>query len=171
MHGHAGHCYGHQLGLPQHGSSMKIVERFGSVTMDEIMQQRERQAGRQAAELNSQLCVAAQAGDAVAVEHLLLAAVDPDVAFFRGDTALMRAARQGHSDVVDLLLGSAAAPDLQSADGSTALIWAANCGHAECVRLLLSAGARRTVRDREGRTALQRAEAKGHAEVAALLRT
>jgi ankyrin repeat protein len=129
------------------------------------------QVGRQAAELNSQLCVVAQAGDAVAVEHLLLADVDPDVAFFRGDTTLMWVAWQGHSDVVDLLLGSSAAPDLQSADGSTALIWAANCGHADCVRLLLSAGARRVVRDREGRTALQRAEAKGHAEVAALLRT
>eukprot|EP01045_Picozoa_sp_COSAG04_P000337 COSAG04_NODE_7_length_45988_cov_220.188869_22_plen_284_part_00 len=131
-----------------------------------------------------ELCAAARAGDAAAIERLAGEGASPDAKDEQGWPAVCRAAWEAHTAAVEALLRLGADPNATTEDGTTALMYAAVEGQAACARLLLEAGAdaalRATGGDWEGKTALEVAEDlkswnseetnRGKAKVAALLR-
>ncbi|HLJ57115.1 MAG TPA: ankyrin repeat domain-containing protein, partial [Chthonomonadaceae bacterium] len=121
------------------------------------------QAARGDAGSGPALVVAAQKGDAAAVEALLTAKTAVNEREPRlGRTALSAATVAGHGDVVKTLLDHHADVDCRDKDGTTPLMNAANVGYAGIVALLLDHGARPNLQDRSGSTALIHAASKNH---------
>jgi outer membrane protein assembly factor BamB len=89
---------------------------------------------------------AAREGDAVAVEALLDAGVNPDVEFRQGGTALIFAAQRGHAKVVQLLLARGANPNARETLNNTTVLHF-GISHPEVVKLLVEHGADVNARD------------------------
>ncbi|KAI1274264.1 ankyrin repeat-containing domain protein [Xylaria sp. FL0933] len=83
------------------------------------------------------LRIMSEKGDVNAVDHLLKAEVDPNVADDAGWTVLHYAAEKGHSEVVDHLLKAGSNLKTASKAGVTALHRAAENGHGKVVNQLL----------------------------------
>ena len=116
------------------------------------------------------LMVAADAGHAAVVDHLLAAGADVNLASVpAGRTALTIAAWQGHADIVRKLLAAGANINTAEPNGMTPLILAAYGEHPETVRVLIDAGADTTRAAENGKTALDMAA--GNEEIVNLLRT
>ena len=132
------------------------------------------------AALDGQLCNAAEAGDAAAIERLAAEGASPDAKNERGHPAVFWAAFLGHADAVSVLVRLGADPDARDGNGTTALMGAAGNGEVECARALLAGGADRNLRATgsgwTGKSALEIAEPESkkyggkYAKVAALLR-
>ena len=115
----------------------------------------------------SALALAADAGNAVAIELLLAAGAPVDARADRAAmTALMLAAGRENPQAVTALLAAGANPKLRTSSGFTALMHAVLENQLENARLLLAAGAD-LERDRE--TLLKLATDKGYAEMLVLL--
>jgi hypothetical protein len=117
----------------------------------------------------TELLLAAEAGDVAAVGALLAAGAQVDYASASGDTALMRATSKGRLDVVRLLLDAGADVNARRADGMTPLIYAAFFGHADVVRCLIDSGADLNASDRLGMRALDWAKSKGAGDTVKIL--
>lgn len=74
------------------------------------------------------------------VEWLLKRGADPNIASFRGRTALHVAASAGSSEKVRLLLAAGARVDARTRSGDTPLAVARERGHADVERLIVEAG-------------------------------
>ena len=115
----------------------------------------------------SALVVAADAGNAVAIELLLAAGAPVDARADRAAmTALMLAAGRANPQAVAALLAAGANPKLRTSSGFTALMHAVIENRLENARLLLAAGADL---DRDRETLVKLATEKGYAEMVALL--
>ena len=113
---------------------------------------------------------AAKAGDASAVELLLLTGVPPNVCNARGSTPLHLAALFGHADVATALLDAGAPVSAANEAGATPLHAAVEAGQASCAALLLSRGAEAEAQCGAGLQPLQIAARAGDAAtVSALL--
>ncbi len=123
-----------------------------------------------AAHGSTALLVAAERGQAAAVD--LLAAAGGQVAAPNrlGFTPLHKAAAGGHLEVVRALCRLDREVGRLALDGTTPLMAAAAEGHLGVIQELCKAGARADVADLSGRTAQQRAEEGEYAEVAAFLK-
>ncbi len=96
---------------------------------------------RSTAETTFSLHDAAAAGDANAVDLMLLAGLDASSPNAKSSTPLHLAAANGAADVVELLLGHGAAASAPNDDGNTPLHAALLRGHDDAARLLLARGA------------------------------
>ena len=115
----------------------------------------------------SALAIAADAGNAVAIELLLAAGAPVDARADRAAmTALMLAAGRANPQAVAALLAAGANPKLRTSGGFTALMHAVLENRLENARLLLAAGADL---DRDRETLVKLATEKGYAEMVALL--
>lgn len=115
----------------------------------------------------SALVVAADAGNAVAIELLLAAGAPVDARADRAAmTALMLAAGRANPQAVAALLAAGANPKLRTSSGFTPLMHAVLENRLENARLLLAAGADL---DRDRETLVKLATEKGYAEMVALL--
>ncbi|MBA4386496.1 MAG: hypothetical protein C0404_00865 [Verrucomicrobia bacterium] len=114
---------------------------------------------------NTDLMVAATAGDLDAVRQLLAknAMVSPRNTF--GSTALMGAAAGGHKEIVKLLMDKGARVNEKNGHGYTALMLAAKNGHKEVVDLLLDSKADVNTADSRNNTALMYAVNGGRAGI------
>lgn len=112
----------------------------------------------------------AQAGNANAVELLVVAGLNPDAEEV-GVPPLLIAAIAGHSDVLRVLLVKGASVNARDPRlGATALMGAVAAGHVEAVRALLAAGADVNMRASDGTTALAFAKRTGNASLVELLK-
>src|ERR1051326_2753350 len=91
--------------------------------------------------LSKDLLIAAEKGDASALQDLLAKGADVNARDVRGKTVLMMAAESGHSAIVETLLARGANVNANDASGGTALMAAAEGGHAAIVDALLAKGA------------------------------
>ena len=115
----------------------------------------------------SALAIAADAGNAVAIELLLAAGAPVDARADRAAmTALMLAAGRENPQAVGALLAAGANPKLRTSSGFTPLMHAVLESRLENARLLLAAGADL---DRDRETLVKLATDKGYAEMAVLL--
>ena len=83
--------------------------------------------------------LAAERGQADAVQVMADLGADPNAADEAGRTALHQAAAEGYAHVVTQLLGLGADASRQDADGRTALDLAAAAGHEEAAEALRTA--------------------------------
>ena len=120
---------------------------------------------------NSDLMVAATAGEIEAVRTLLAKNAMVNTKNMYGSTALMGAAAGGHDEIVKLLLARKAQVNLKNNQGYTALMLAASGGHESTAQLLLDNKAPPDVADAVNRTALMYAIHGGYENVAKLLIT
>jgi len=118
----------------------------------------------------TELLLAAEAGDVEAVQALLAAGAPVDSASAGGDTPLMRATSKGRLEVVRLLLTAGADVNARRADGMTPLIYAAFFGHTEVARCLVGSGADVDASDRLGMRALDWAKSKGAMDTVEVLK-
>lgn len=118
---------------------------------------------------NSDLMVAATAGDTNAVKALLAKNVMVNTKNTFGSTALMGAAAGGHVEVAKLLLAKGARVNENNNQGYTALMLAAKNGHDKVVDLLLGGRAEVNAADSKNNTALMYAVHGGNADVAKTL--
>lgn len=115
----------------------------------------------------SALAIAADAGNAVAIELLLAAGAPVDARADRAAmTALMLAAGRENPQAVAALLAAGANPKLRTSSGFTALMHAVLENRLENARLLIAAGADL---DRDRETLVKLATDKGYAEMVVLL--
>ena len=115
----------------------------------------------------SALSIAADAGNAVAIELLLAAGAPVDARADRAAmTALMLAAGRANPQAVTVLLAAGANPKLRTSSGFTPLMHAVLENRLENARLLLAAGADL---DRDRETLLKLATDKGYSEMVLLL--
>jgi hypothetical protein len=92
----------------------------------------------QAPDLNRQLVLAAERGDAAAVRRLIAAGADVNWQDEKQDSAFLVAGARGHSEVVKLTLAAGANLKSTNRYGGTALIPACHYGHLETVKVLLA---------------------------------
>ena len=115
----------------------------------------------------SALAIAADAGNAVAIEQLLAAGAPVDARADRAAmTALMLAAGRENPQAVAALLAAGANPKLRTSSGFTALMHAVLENRLENARQLIAAGADL---DRDRETLVKLASDKGYAEMVVLL--
>ena len=88
-------------------------------------------------QMNAELVVAAERGDAAAVRRLIAAGADVNWQNERKDSAFLVAGARGHAEVVRLTLAAGANLKSTNRFGGTALIPACHYGHVETVRELL----------------------------------
>lgn len=121
------------------------------------------------------LLVAAEQGDASAVEWLLERGADPYLDDYDGwverdiaisDTPLHRAAALDNSEALATMLRLGVDPDARDIQGETPLMRAAEARSVACLELLLESGASVGVVSRVGGTALHTAANGGSAEIA-----
>ena len=115
----------------------------------------------------SALAIAADAGNAVAIELVLAAGAPVDARADRAAmTALMLAAGRENPQAVETLLAAGANPKLRTSSGFTALMHAVLENRLENARQLIAAGADL---DRDRETLVKLATDKGYAEMVVLL--
>ena len=115
----------------------------------------------------SALAIAADAGNAVAIELVLAAGAPVDARADRAAmTALMLAAGRENPQAVETLLAAGANPKLRTSSGFTALMHAVLENRLENARQLIAAGADL---DRDRETLVKLASDKGYAEMVVLL--
>ena len=108
--------------------------------------------------ISNELCNAAKAGNAEAVEKYLIAGADVNSRDRKsGVTALCWAAFGGHAEVAELLVRSGADVNAKNRDAGTALHGAAFFGQVEVVELLLHNGADTHAKHESGDTPLHSA--------------
>jgi carboxyl-terminal processing protease len=88
----------------------------------------------------SQLQLAAWAGDTETVEELLAKGADVNSKNTQGKTALMIAAEKGHIEIVQVLLSAGADVNTKDNRGRTAFRFASEKGHKAIVRALVAEG-------------------------------
>jgi len=115
------------------------------------------------------LMFAAESGDTLMVQILVLNGADLEASISEGTTALMIAVLNGHFQVAYYLLKKGANPDHQDDYKGSALIYAAALNNYEIADLLLFYGASDTIRDKDGNTALMTAVYFGNLECADVL--
>jgi ankyrin repeat protein len=120
------------------------------------------------------LFLAADSGDASAVQALLQAGVDKEARMKAGGggvevTALCWASIKGHASVAEALVRARADIEAIGGDGMRPLHWAAMYGHASIVEVLAKAGADIEAKDGDGWRPLHWAAMEDHASVAAAL--
>ena len=114
---------------------------------------------------DTELTLAAAAGNVVAVTSLLEAGSDPGQVNCKGHCALVRAARNGHAKIILLLTSFLNEKTrLLPETLQLALAWAASRGHTAAVEALLDAGAEIDRVTPAGHTALMLAASNGHAD-------
>jgi uncharacterized protein len=118
---------------------------------------------------DSDLLLAAAAGDASAVAKLITLGFDVNAADVQGATPLLRAAGNGHVDVVALLLKNGADAARTATSGATALSAAVIARKADVVAALASHGVDVDQRLKGGGTALMIAAALGYPEIVTAL--
>lgn len=129
-----------------------------------------------AADINSDLRVAAAQGNAARIKELIGMGADvnaggpaaPPVP--QGSTALMFAAAQNFKDIVNILLSAGANPNQADTGGNTPLIYAVWKGHSAIVKILLEHGANVNARTTNGRTPLSVAESSENVAIVKLLK-
>lgn len=115
---------------------------------------------------NPLLVVAARSDQDAALEFLLEAGADPNIASGdRGNTVLMEAAMRGNRRQIRRLLELGANPSLVSKAGQTALMLAIGEGHLEVAKDLIDGGTDLDLVDQLGMTALKYATLFGHTEI------
>lgn len=117
---------------------------------------------------------AAALGEAAAVEWILQAGAEVDVATpleaqSPGRTAFHQAAAGGHPQTAAVILAAGAAPNRVDGEGASALMLAAAGGHLETVRFLVRSGVDLDLENHRGQTARSLARRAGHGEIFALL--
>jgi hypothetical protein len=115
---------------------------------------------------NTDLMVAAAAGNAVAVRDLLAKRAMVNPRNLSGATALMAASAGGFEDVARALIEKGARVDEKSAKGCTALMLAAKSGQEAIVDLLLASGADVNLTDSGKHTAIMYAIEGGQTRIA-----
>ena len=118
---------------------------------------------------NTDLMVAATAGDYRAAAKALEKGTAVNARNRFGSTALMGACAGGFEKIVRLLIDGNAEVNAKSSAGQTALLAAARNGHASIVQTLLKHGAEVNVTDGEGSTPLAAATSGGQAGIVKLL--
>ncbi|KAK3257737.1 hypothetical protein CYMTET_33188, partial [Cymbomonas tetramitiformis] len=113
--------------------------------------------------------LAAEKGDAPAMQELVSLGMAVDMAGDDGRTLLHLAAAEGHTDVVGVLLGAGAGLDARDRWKQTPLHRAAWNGHQKVAEMLLAKGARVNVSDNDWSTPLHAATFTGHVEIAEAL--
>ena len=114
---------------------------------------------------DTELTLAAAAGNVAAVTSLLEAGTDPGQMNCKGHGALVCAARNGHAQIIRLLIGSLDDKSRQPPKTlKLALAWAASRGHTTAVEVLLDAGAEIDGVTPQGHTALMLAASNGHVD-------
>ena len=131
-------------------------------------------AAAQPPELNRQLVLAADRGDAAEVRRLIAAGADVNWQDEKLDSAFLIAGARGHAEVLRLTLAAGANLKSTNRYGGTALIPACHYGHVETVRVLLSTAIDADHVNRLGWTALLEAVILGdggprHVEIVRLL--
>jgi ankyrin repeat protein len=125
-----------------------------------------------AAQTDTPVADAAQAGNRAAVLALLEQGAEVSAAQGDGMTALHWAAKLGDAELVDLLLLAGANIQAKTRiDATTPLLLAAEAGNAGVIRALLAAGADAQIADVNGTTALMLAAGAGQADAVRLLVT
>lgn len=114
---------------------------------------------------HSNLALAAEDGNLVAVCWLLAQGVNVNRVYSRNLTALHGAALNGHTDVVKALLAGGADVNAADTDGNTALHRASSKGDVDTVVFLIYAGANIQQANNDGATALHFAVWNEHEEV------
>lgn len=110
----------------------------------------------------------AERGNAIAVQLLINAGIDPNASGEHNTTALIRAAAHGFSEIVSQLLAKGANVDAREDNGATALLAAAGSGNSDCVKALLENNAEINASTKNGVTALMMAAANNkskHVEI------
>lgn len=115
------------------------------------------------------LMFAAERGDTLMVQLLVLNGADLEASISEGTTPLLIAVLNGHFQVAHFLLKKGANPDHQDDYKGSALIYAAAVNDYEIADLLLFYGASDTLRDKDGNTALMTAVYFGNLECADVL--
>lgn len=115
------------------------------------------------------LMFAAESGDTLMVQILVLNGADLEATISEGTTPLLIAVLNGQFQVAHFLLKKGANPDHQDDYKGSALIYAAAVNNYEIADLLLFFGASDTIRDKDGNTALMTAVYFGNLECADVL--
>lgn len=115
------------------------------------------------------LMYAAESGDTLLVQILVLNGAELESTFEEGTTALLIAVLNRHFQVCHFLLEKGANPDHQDGYKGSALLYAAAINEYEIADLLLFYGASDTLRDKDGNTALMTAVYFGNLECADVL--
>ena len=115
------------------------------------------------------LMFAAESGDTLMVQVLVLNGANLEATISEGTTPLMIAVLNGHFQVAHYLLQKGANPDHQDDYKGSALLYAAALNNYEIADLLLFYGASDTIRDKDGNTALMTAVYFGNLECADVL--
>jgi ankyrin repeat protein len=115
------------------------------------------------------LMFAAERGDTLMVQVLVLNGADLEASISEGTTPLLIAVLNGHFQVAHFLLKKGANPDHQDDYKGSALIYAAAVNNYEIADLLLFYGASDTLWDKDGNTALMTAVYFGNLECADVL--
>lgn len=125
-------------------------------------------------DLNRQLVLAAERGDAPEVRRLIAAGADLKSTNRYGGTALIPACHYGHLETVKVLLATKIDVDHVNRLGWTALLEAVILGdggplHTEIARLLLARKANPNLADRDGISPLAHAQRRGYTAMAKLI--
>ena len=125
-------------------------------------------------DMNRQLVLAAERGDAAEVRRLIAAGADVNWQDEKQDSAFLVAGARGHAEVVKLTLAAGANLKSTNRFGGTALIPACHYGHVETVKVLLATAIDVDHVNRLGWTALLEAVILGdggprHQEIVGLL--
>lgn len=115
------------------------------------------------------LMFAAESGDTLMVQVLVLNGANLEATISEGTTPLMIAVLNGHFQVAHYLLKKGANPDRQDDYKGSALLYAAALNHYEIADLLLFYGASDSIRDKDGNNALMTAVYFGNLECADVL--
>ncbi len=128
----------------------------------------------QSVDMNRQLVLAAERGDAAEVRRLIAAGADVNWQDEKQDSAFLVAGARGHAEVVKLTLAAGANLKSTNRFGGTALIPACHYGHVDTVKVLLATAIDVDHVNRLGWTALLEAVILGeggprHQEIVGLL--
>ena len=117
-------------------------------------------------ELNNELFIAIQNGDAGRVQQLIASGADPNAKNDKGSTALTIAVLMDKPDIARILLNAGADINAKNDVGATPLMAAATGGSVEMINLLLQYNADINAKNDRGDTALDYAILNDNIDVA-----
>ncbi len=118
-----------------------------------------------------ELLMAAQAGDAAAVQRLIAGKASIDAVNSNGETPLLIAVQQNHIEIAKALIAAGSNINAQAANKDTPWLLAGASGRTEIIAAMIPAGPDFSIRNRYGGNALIPACERGHVETIELLLT